>query len=250
LAGFIEAETKLGFFSEGGFVSAFNLGAEYYLNTLFDDETKVNNKKTNQEMMFDVAELDYKRQHHTIYVSPFDVEYAENFIRENGINKDKLIGIHLGAGPRWPSKRWHEDNLVEFVKLANKNGYEILLFGGPDEVEYTKRVFELLKGIRINIFRNDPSNSDKEFAALVTLCRIMVCSDSFSLHVSLAMKKPTIGLFFCTPYREIETYDLLTVMASPRLYDFFPEKMDCYDEGLVKSIGAEEVMEKVRGVLG
>jgi heptosyltransferase-2 len=249
LAESISADKKLGFFSDGGFVSAFNLGAEYYLNTLFDDETKVNNKKCYQEMMFDVAELPYKKQHHSIYLNPSDVEYAQGFIKDKGINKNKLVGVHLGAGPRWPSKRWHEDNLVEFVKLASERGYEILLFGGPDEVEYTDRIFGLLESQGITIFRNDPKNTDKEFAALVNICKIMVCSDSLSLHVSLAMEKPTIGLFFCTPYGEIETYSLLQVVASPLLYDFFPQKMDCYDEKLVKSISAEDVLDKVVGVL-
>ncbi len=249
LAGFIEAETKLGFFSEGGFVSAFNLGAEYYLNTLFDDETKINNKKTYQEMMFDAAELRYNRQHHSIHLNEGDLEYAQNFIGENGIDSDKLVGVHLGAGPRWPSKKWHKDNVKDFVKLAVSRGFEILLFGGPDELKEHDQLSNELEGLGIKIFRNDPKNSDKQFAALVSLCRVMVCSDSLSLHVSLAMKKPTIGLFFCTPFHEIETYDLLHAVVAPRLYDFFPEKMDQYDEDLVKSISAEEVMEKVEEVI-
>ena len=46
----IKANKKYGFYSEGGYPAAFNLGAEYYLSTIFDDELKKNNKKTYQEM--------------------------------------------------------------------------------------------------------------------------------------------------------------------------------------------------------
>ena len=81
-----------------------------------------------------------------------------------------------------------------------------------------------------------------EFASLVNKCNFMVCSDSFSLHMSLALKKPTIGLFFCTPPDEIESYGFLKKIISPMIYNFFPEKMDEYNENLVKSISPDEVL--------
>ena len=62
LAKGIKADKKLGFYSEDRFPAAFNLSAEYYLNTLFDDNLKKNNKKTYQEMMFEAAELKWKKQ--------------------------------------------------------------------------------------------------------------------------------------------------------------------------------------------
>ena len=70
----------------------------------------------------------------------------------------------------------------------------------------------------------------------------MITVDSFALHVSLALKKQTIGFFFCITPNEIEDYGLLKKLTSPFLYDFFPEKMDVYDENLTKSISAEEVL--------
>ena len=73
----------------------------------------------------------------------------------------------------------------------------------------------------------------------------MVCSDSLALHVSLALKKPTIGLFFCTSPNEVEDYGVLRKIVSPMLYEFFPEKMDQYSEELVKSISADEVLNAI-----
>ncbi len=242
----IPADKKYGFYSENGFASAFNLGAEYYLNTLFDDETKINNRKTYQEMMFSAADLPYKKQHHPIYLSEADKKYAEDFVKTSKINTEKLIGIHLGAGPRWPSKAWSENKVKEFIQLAKGEGYSVLLFGGPDDIEKHEKLSEALRKEGLEIYRNNPLNTDKEFASLVNLCKVMICSDSFALHVSLALKKKTIGLFFCTPFHEIEGYNLFKPIVSPLLYDFFPEKMDQFSETLVNSISAEEVFKAVK----
>ena len=238
----INAKQKYGFYKDGDYVSAFNLGGEYYLNTLFDDEIKKTNKKTYQEMMFEAAELFYDKQFVPIALEKNDLEYAQNFIKQNRINYRKLIGIHMGASPRWPSKIWHEDNLKEFIIKAKNKGYEILLFAGPDEIERQKRFMDKLNSLKISVCHNDPNNSDREFASLLNICSVVVCSDSFALHLSIALKKKVIGLFFCTPPNEVEDYGLLKKIVSPMLYDFFPERMDEYNEELTKSIKADEVL--------
>ncbi len=241
----IAANKKYGFYKEDNFVSSFNLAGEYYLNTVFDDETKINNKKTYQEMMFDIAELPYNKECYPIIIPEKYKKYAKDFVKENKINKEKLIGIHLGAADRWPSKKWHLQNLKEFITKAKKEGYEIILFGGPDEIQEHEKILNELKNNNISIHRNNPHNLDLEFAALVNQCKLMICSDSFALHISLALKKSTIGLFFCTPPDEIESYNLLKKIVAPKLYDFFPEKMDIYNEELTKSISADEVLKEL-----
>ena len=245
LAKKIQAGQKYGFYSDNGFVLAFNLGAEYYLNTLFDDEIKKTNAKTYQEMIFMAAELPYKKQHHPIFLSNKDINYAEIFFKENKINPEKLIGVHLGASPRWPSKAWHQENLKEFIKKAKSRNYEIILFGGPNEENQIKEFKDELFEKGIIVYINNPNNTSLQFASLVNRCDFMVCSDSFSLHISLALKKSTIGLFFCTSPKEVEDYGLLKKIVSQMLQDFFPEKMNQYNEELVKSISSVEVFNAI-----
>jgi heptosyltransferase-2 len=242
LAKEIKAGKKYGFFMEEGYPMPFNPSAEYYLNTIFDDELKKTNPKTYQRMMFEIAELPYKMQHCPIFLSEEDMKYAEDFASSNNINKDKLIGIHVGSSPRWPSKAWHSETIKEFVKKAKEKGYEIILFGGPDESAKHENLIKELEQQGIKIFRNNPHNKDIEFFSLVNICNKMICSDSFSLHISLALKKSTIGLFFCTSPNEIESYGFLKKIISPQLYDFFPERQDEYNEELTKSISADEVL--------
>jgi len=245
LASEIKADKKYGFYKEGDYAAAFNISAEYYLNTLFDDELKKSNKKSYQQMMFDVAELDYNQNHCPIYLNKKDLDYANNFLRENNIDSNKLLGIHLGASARWPSKAWHLDNLKEFILKAKSKGFEILLFAGPNEQDKNLKLAEELKKQGIKIFINNPQNTLKEFASLVSLCKHMVCSDSLALHVSLALRKPTVGLFFCTSPDEVEGYGLLKKVVSPMIKEVFPERCDLYDEELVKSISSEQVLREI-----
>lgn len=239
----IPAEKKLGFYSEGEYPLAFNPGAEYYLNTIFDDNLKRENKKTYQEMMFQAADLKYKKQPSQIFLSEKNVSYADKFLKENNLSNSKIIGMHIGASSRWPSKVWHEDNLKDFIRLAKENNYEIILFGGPNEIEKHKLISDSLAKEGIKIYRNNPLSSPLEFSALLNRCQAIICADSFAMHISIALKKPTIGLFFCTSPDEVEGYGVLKKIVSSKLYDFFPEKQDQYDEELVKSISPQEVLD-------
>ncbi|MDP2925976.1 MAG: glycosyltransferase family 9 protein [Nanoarchaeota archaeon] len=240
-----KANKKYGFYSDNGYLSSYNLSSEYYLNTIFDDELKKNNKKTYQEMIFESAEIDYKKQHHPIFLSESDKELGRNFLKKNNII-NKVIGIHMGASSRWPSKVWHEEKVKEFIKKSKENNYEIVLFGGPNEIEKHDGLIKNLEKENIYVYRNNPNNTDTEFASLVNICDYMVCSDSFSLHVSIALKKSTIGLFFCTPPNEVEDYGILKKINSPLLYEFFPEKCDQYSEELTKTISPEKVFLSIK----
>jgi len=244
----ISAKKKLGFSNEGGYTSAFNLPAEYYLNTLFDDKIKKENTKTYQQMMFDAAELPYNHKLPIINLSSEDKKYAEDFVTSNSLNIEKLVGLHIGSSPRWPSKSLSSKKIEEFIIAAKQEGYDVLLLAGPDDIEKQKTILESLKQQGIDVKQNNPQNSDKQFISLVNLCKFMVCSDSYALHVSLALKKPTIALFFCTTPYEVEGYGLLTKIVSPMLYEFFPEKQDQFSEQLVNSITVEQVLKALNSM--
>ncbi len=245
LAEALQAQKKYGFKDDGGYPAAFNTGAEYYLNTMFDDELKKKNTKTYQEMMFEVAELPYKKERCSLVLNEDDKSFAQQFIDMHQLQDERIIGIHMGAGTRWPSKAWHEERVKEFIVLAEKKGYTILLFGGPNEVKRHTLLVDELKKEGVEIYRNNPNNTKHEFAALVSICDYSVSGDSFSLHVALGLNVKTVALFFVTSPAEVETYEMGKKIISPRLYEFFPEKSDQYNEELVKSISAEEVMRAV-----
>ena len=194
-------------------------------------------------MMFEAAELKFDKEKPKIYLNEKDKKYAEDFINKNKINTANLIGIHMGSSPRWPSKVWSKDKVKEFIIESNKIGQEVLLFGGPDELAKMENLVSELKENKIKFYQNNPHNSDKEFASLINICQKVICSDSFALHVAIALGKPTVGLFFCTSPSEVESYGILKKIVSPMLYEFFPERQDQYSEDLVNSISSKDVLD-------
>lgn len=239
LASQINAEKKYGYGNEEGFPCPFNISSEYYLNTVFDDELKKSNRKTYQEMIFEIAELPYRKQKINLFTTSESEAKVKRFIEENNLQNKKIIGLNLGSSKRWPSKAWNLDKIKEFILELKNRSYEVILLGGEEEKEKISILSSTIK----NIYYFDTSNSIKDFFALIKICDKVVCADTLALHVSLAFQKPTIALFFCTTPDEVEGYDLLKKIVSPLYHEFFPEKQDQYDEELINSISVEEVLD-------
>lgn len=230
LANLVNAKEKYGFYlDKDGHPNCFNDKSKFYLERVFSNYVNKNNNKTYQEMMAEIMELDYEK------IEPV-LDYVE--MKDYG----KVIGIHMGSAPRWPSKVWNEKKLIELIrKIYSETDYKVVLFAGPNEVEKQKKILEELSDLEI--FSNNPNNSIKEFAGLVKNCDLMIVNDSLALHVSVALKKKTIALFFCTPDWEIEGYGYVTKIVSPLLDKYF--FTDEYLEDLMDSISVDEVFEKI-----
>jgi len=235
----VNAKEKYGFYlDKDGHPSCFNDKSKFYLERVFSNFVNKKNNKTYQEMMAEIMELDYEKIESVL---DFDKEYGEKFIKKNNI-QNKLIGIHMGSAPRWPSKVWSRKKLIELIrKIYSETDYKVLLFAGPNEVEKQKKILEELSDLEI--YSNDPKNSIKEFAGLVKNCELMIVNDSLALHVSIALKKKIIALFFCTPDWEIEGYGHVTNIISPLLSKYF--FTDEYVEELMDSISVDEVFKEI-----
>ena len=245
----IKADKKYGFYDSDGFPMPFNPEAEYYINTVFDDDLKKSNRKTYQEMLFEFCDLEYKKQLPKIYLTEESKNNINNFLKENALEGKKIVGFNIGSAPRWPSKAWHTEKVKECIKKLKEKNYEVILFGGPEEIELNKKVASDLEEQGVKIYAKNTANSLKDFFALINSCDKIICGDTLVLPAAIALNKPITGLFFCTPPWEIESYNLVTKVVSPMLNTFFPERMDEYNEKLVKSVSVDEVLETMDSLL-
>lgn len=245
LAASIKSKNKKGFYKSEGFVAAYNLGAEYYINTVFDDDLKRSNRKTYQEMMFEAAELSLSKEVYTLVLKPESILYAREYAFKHDLIDKKIIGIHMGSSPRWPSKAWSSERIELFIRKVKEKGFEVILFGGPNEQISHPALVSRLAEKNISIFRNDPYNTKQQFAALMSLCTSVVCGDSLALHVAVGLGKQTIALFFCTSPYEVESYGLVKKIVSPLFASFFPDKSDQYSLELTNSIDEDDVLAQI-----
>ena len=242
LANLVNAKEKFGYYFNNRATSCYNKEAEEYLETAFLTHIKLKNRKTYQQLIFQACCLNYKKQELIFQLSPAS-DYAEEFKKQNNLkDKDKIIGINFGSGKRWPSKAIGNKTLIELVKKL-KEKYKIILLAGPDEEDKLKEILEILKTENIPIIANNPKNSLSEFASIINLCDKIITTDSLTLHLSIALKKPSIALFFSTPAWEIETYDYAEKISSPLLEKHFFSMS--YSEELADSISADEILKRI-----
>ena len=169
------------------------------------DELKAKNKKTYQEIMYNILDLDYKKQEPILILSDDELDFGKKFAQKNDIkNDDLVIGINTGAGGRWQDKKLPIEKTIELIdKLNNKLKTKLILFGGPEEKERNKK---MIQGINTSIIDAGCNNSLMEFASLVNLCNILITSDSLAMHIGIALKKKIVSFYYPTSQSEIEIY--------------------------------------------
>jgi heptosyltransferase-2 len=108
----------------------------------------------------------------------------------NGI--ENLIGICPGS--KHFTKMWPEEYFIELCKLLNENGFEIVLFGGKDDIKVCERISSKLPSA-INLC-ND--NNILQTAADMKCCKVIYCNDSGLMHTATAVNIPVIAFFGST----------------------------------------------------
>jgi ADP-heptose:LPS heptosyltransferase len=104
---------------------------------------------------------------------------------ENITEKDLLIGIH--RGPTWPCRAWHPLKFKAVAKYLKKKYHARI-------VEFSGRPgFGMNLGIDLT-----GKTSIRQTAAILKRCKLLICVDSFLLHLASAVNTPTVAIFGCT----------------------------------------------------
>ena len=91
--------------------------------------------------------------------------------------------------------------LIELIH--NKLGYSALLVGGPDEKD---RGAEIMKACKAPIVNGGVTQSIRDFAAILDLCRLVIVSDGPAYHVCMALHKDTIVFVGPSSAGELDAY--------------------------------------------
>ena len=185
----------------------FDMGITSKLGKDIANRLKWQNTKVYQEHLFSILGLEFKGE-----------EYILNYAAtaENG-----LVGIQNPSEreSKWPMKRWNRYN-----ELAD----EIKKFG------YKTKFLESRPTL-------------KEHIVDIANCQYVICEDSLPMHIALALKKPTIALFICTPPNEIYSYGRLAKIVSPKLKEYFYRRD--FDPNAAKTIKLETVLSEFKNVI-
>jgi ADP-heptose:LPS heptosyltransferase len=196
-----------GLSAEGAVVPLEKASEEWFEMGIFD-QVKRANSKTYQEHLFKIAGLDFKGEKPQLVLADEEKRFALEFAKKNKLTRfEKIVGFNIGAGGRWPMKRWRLGGFEWLAKKLKKKHPEvgILLYGGPEERDEMTTLARKLKGACIP---TGTENTLRQFASLVNLCDLLVTGDTLALHVAVALGKRLAAYFGPTSDAEIELYGM------------------------------------------
>ncbi|MEI8176162.1 MAG: glycosyltransferase family 9 protein [Candidatus Omnitrophota bacterium] len=131
-------------------------------------------------------------------VSPADNAWAADFAAEHAVKPgDILVGIAPGGGASWGRdayrKQWPAQR---FAALANeitaRFGARIVLLGDGSETALCNQVASLIRSEPIIACGR---TTVSRYAALLKLCRLIICNDGGPLHLAVSQGVRTISIF-------------------------------------------------------
>ena len=247
IAASTNANEKIGFvLNKKGFVEATSTSAQQWLEMSAFDDVKKANAKSYQQIMYEVLDL-YLPVEKPLIDIPEKIKNnitQKEFVKKL-IKKKPTIGLNVGVGTRWPSKGWSLKRWQELIEKLGYTKYNLLLLGGPEEVE----TFKKLKNEYNFLPDTGCNNSLLEFAAIVDLCDLVVTADTLALHIATALNKKIVALFGPTSVSEIELYGKGIRLSSPEGCKCFYRKYCSEEISCMEKITSDMVIESINTLI-
>lgn len=203
----VTARHRSGFaMSPYGTLDIFNEASRYSLALGLDDDLKFfKNRKSYQEIVFEMIELPYERDDYVFNLLPENKMTAQRILSEETVSgKGPNIGLNTGCGDVFATKKWPDTHFIELAKQLHQHyDARIHLLGGPSEVESNINIQNHL-GFDV---ANPGARPLGVFAGLLGEMDLVIASDTMALHLGLAVGTRVIGMFGPTCHQEIDFYD-------------------------------------------
>ena len=193
------------------------------------DILKKKNKKSHRQILSEIIGVDWKEYELFLRLTDAQRKIAQEFSNKHHLSKsDLIIGINAGSADRWPKALSIKKTIEIIENIYKKYKAKILLFGGPNEVKRNK---DILKSIKFPIIDAGCENDLVEFPALISVCSLIITTDSLGLHTALALKRKTICLIGPTSPSEIDLYGLgEKIIANSKDVCSYKTETDCMDK--------------------
>jgi heptosyltransferase-2 len=172
-----------------------------------------------------------------IYFKPFNYEKP-------------VLGINPGAS-YGSAKRWYPEKFAEVAIQLSKQ-YDIVIFGGPSEVDIANDIERELEKAHIGNYQNMAGKT-----SIKVLCQkiggldLFITGDSGPMHVAAAFNVPTVAIFGPTKDKETSQWYNPRSMIVKREMDCAPcMKRTCplKHHECMKLIEAEDVLKAVKSL--
>ena len=126
-----------------------------------------------------------------VFVDSAGITWVNNFLENQKLSDGKrIIGLNPGAATAY--RRWHAANFAALGdQLYDTYGAHIIITTGPREGELADQVAALMSHSPVIVNQATPM----QLAALLQRCHLYISNDTGPMHLSTAVKTPTVALF-------------------------------------------------------
>jgi heptosyltransferase-2 len=217
--------------------------ASWHASTLLSHPKKISTK---QHLVLQYIEL--AMQNTDIYKN--ETPPLQLYIPKHNYKKQTL-GINAGA-TYGSAKRWYPERFAA-VAAAFSSDYDIVIFGGPNEVEMAREIEENLNKLNIVNYTNlAGKTSVEQLCAHVGGCSLFVTNDSGPMHIAAAYQVPTVAIFGPTRHKETSQWmNKKSVIVRHEMECSPCMKRECplKHHECMTTITASEVIDAVKSIL-
>jgi heptosyltransferase-2 len=180
-----------------------------------------------------------------VWITDQDREFSRQLLRDNiGADNRLRVGLHIGANP-WVLMRqsWPLERFARVADaLAQKYNTHIIVTGNKSEQPLADRLAGLMQN---KPFMAVGRTTLKQAAALMGQCHLFISSDTGPMHMAVAMKTPTVGIFGPGNWPALGTYAPETNFTMVRRdIDCWPcHKLDCASRACMEKVTVEDVLD-------
>lgn len=220
----------------------------FFLNRKVRDSREVLDPVRHQFRVLKLLDIVYGGEELELWLSDEDRAHARRLLREAGGQGGKpLVGLNIGASPRWLTKRWPADHFAELCDLLEGRGYGVVLTGGRADAGCAQKILKKTQAAPLCVVAR---TSFLQLAALMESMCAFVTADSAPMHAAAAMKTPFVALFGPTdPRRHVPegtAHRVLQKGCAPCYKDTCPKKQAV----CMKAIAPADVLAAIEELTG
>lgn len=131
---------------------------------------------------------------HSLNVNLYAGNLVSYFERPQISKASRLLGINPGA-TYGDAKRWYPEKFVK-IALELSDSFDIIIFGGINELEFAKEIeVHLIKNHIKNFSNLAGKTSIAELTKYISSLDIFITGDSGPMHIAASLQIPTVALF-------------------------------------------------------
>lgn len=187
--------------------------------------------------------------HTEIHIDPESQKWADDFLAQRRHPERRLVGILCGA-TYGLAKQWLPERFAELARRLTEAGQaEILIVGGPSEVELARRVD---RETGVPLINAAGKTGVLQLAGLLKRCNAFVTNDAGPMHVADAVGTRIVAIFGPTDIVTTRPYGaghrIITVNpeCGPCLRRTCPTGHHCMDDITVDDV--EKVVKEVLSI--